>query len=284
MHAPAIESSSASTDNPSGTELGKALGKPHFSGIAQHLREAIRKGSFPLGCVLPTELDLCAHYGTSRHTVRMALQELQQQGLVSRRKNAGTRVESALPTTGFQQSLASIDDLVQFGATHTRVVQQVGEVTARAALAGLMGCAEGTRWLRISSLRMQKAAQNVAQNAVKGAQKAPPEPVKPIGLTEVYVAPGYEGLEERVRGSPDVLVSTLLEAHYGEHIQEVTQDLCAVQLHDAAANYLGVAPLSAGLRITRRYCNQAGRVVEISVTYHPAERFSMRTRLTRTGA
>lgn len=248
--------------------------KPRFSDIARHLREAIGTGHFAVGSVLPTELELCTHYQTSRHTIRAALQELQQQGLVSRRKNAGTRVESATSTVGFQSSLTSIDDLVHFGATHSRVVQQIERVVSNAALAGLLHCAPGTPWLRIASLRME--------DPVDAPRQPPGEPHdNPIGWTEVYVAPDYEGLEARVRESPRTLVSTLLETHYGQRIEEVVQDLCAVPLPTAVARSLGVEPQAAGLRVTRVYRNPLGEVVEISVTHHPAERFSLRTRLTR---
>ena len=71
------------------------MNKPRFSDIARHLKEGITSGHYPVGTLLPTELELRDHYKTSRHTVRAALQELQQLGLVSRRKNVGTRVESA---------------------------------------------------------------------------------------------------------------------------------------------------------------------------------------------
>lgn len=77
------------------------------------------------------------------------------------------------------------------------------------------------------------------------------------------------------------LVSTLLETHYGQRIEEVVQDLCAVPLPTAVARSLGVEPQAAGLRVTRVYRNPLGEVVEVSVTHHPAERFSLRTRLTR---
>ena len=67
--------------------------------------------------LLPTELDLCEHYGASR--------QLQDQGLISRKK-AGTRVEAAVPTSGYRQSLASLEDLIQFGAAHIREVSGDG--------------------------------------------------------------------------------------------------------------------------------------------------------------
>jgi DNA-binding transcriptional regulator YhcF (GntR family) len=97
------------------------MNRPHFADIARDLTEGIASGHYPVGSYLRTELELRDHYQTSRHTVRAALHELQQLGFVSRRKNAGTRVESAQPRNDFRPSLASVDDLVQFGSEHLRL-------------------------------------------------------------------------------------------------------------------------------------------------------------------
>jgi len=130
-----------------------------------------------------------------RHTVRAALHELQQLGFVSRRKNVGTRVESNQPTNDFRPSLASLEDLVQFGARHVREVQTVEKTVATGALARELGCVVGTRWLRISFLRVDKD---------------PHRP--PIGWTDVYVDPTYSKIGEIVRASPPTLISSLIEA------------------------------------------------------------------------
>ena len=47
-----------------------AVPKANFSDIARHLTDAIVSGHFGVGTLLPTELALCKHYATSRHTVR----------------------------------------------------------------------------------------------------------------------------------------------------------------------------------------------------------------------
>jgi GntR family transcriptional regulator len=247
--------------------------KTRFADIAQHLREAIRTGHFELGCVLPTELELCAHYKTSRHTIRAALQELQLQGLVSRRKNAGTRVVSKTSLPGFKQSLASIEDLVQFGEQYSRIEQQLVRIATDTKLSVLLRCTKGKAWLRITSIRLD--------NQLSLNRKSPG---KPIALTEIYVAPRHEGLERLIHESPNILVSRQLEMHFGEHITEITQDICAVPLPELVAKRLGVEPNAPGLRILRHYLNQDGQAVEISVTHHPAELFSLRSRLERAGA
>ena len=244
--------------------------KPHFTHIADHLKQGITSGHFSVGSLLPTELELRDHYQTSRHTVRMALLELQKLGLVSRRKNVGTRVESATPQVGFQQSLASVEDLVQFGATHSRVVREVEQIQAKDGLARLLGCAEGAPWLRISSLRMEGAEADL--------------PDLPIGWTDVYVDPAYTGLAALVEESPEVLVSTLIEQHYGRRVAEIVQQVQAVEVPAAMAERLQIPPGAAALQIVRRYLDADGQAIEITVTTHPADRFSLTMRLQRADA
>lgn len=244
--------------------MALAKTKPHFTDIARQLTEAIASGRFPVGSLLPTELELCERYGTSRHTVRAALHELQQLGLVSRRKNVGTRVESMRPVNGFRPSLASLDDLVQFGATHVRVVQAIDEVTATGALAKQLGCANGARWLRISSVRTKGDAKSL-----------------PIGWTDVYIDPAYAEIGETVRASPDTLISSLIEARYGRRIAEIQQDIQAIEVPQHMARALTIKAGAAALQIVRRYFDAAGQVFEVSVTVHPAERFSVSMRLQR---
>ena len=56
-----------------------------YERVARELVEAISSGRYPLGSRLPTELELCAQFGASRNTVRAALRELQDLGLIERR-------------------------------------------------------------------------------------------------------------------------------------------------------------------------------------------------------
>jgi len=241
------------------------LEKLDASGIARHLIEGIASGHFPVGSVLPTEFELCEHYRTSRYAIRAALNELQQMGLVSRRKNVGTRVESAEPKDSFRPSLASVDDLVQFGERHVRTVQSVQEVTIGEALAKELGCPPRSRWLRISSLRSE------------GADAA-----KPVGWTDVYIEPAYADVGEMARSAPGTLISSLLATHHGRHIAEIEQEIRAFTLQDKhLCEALDVEKGSAALRIVRRYFDVTGELFEASVTVHPADRFAVSMRLQR---
>jgi GntR family transcriptional regulator len=240
------------------------VSETRYAQVARDLAQGIATGRFPIGSLLPTELELCERYGASRHTVRAALRELQELGLVSRRKRVGTRVEAASPSSGYRQSLASIEDLVQFGATHRRVVREIEDVIADRALARALGCPPGTRWLRISSLRMSGGPGTA-----------------PIGWTDVYVDAAYSDLRDVVRDVPKVLISTLIESRYGRRVVEVRQDIQAVLMPRHLAVELKVEAGTPALRIVRHYVDQAGEAFEISVTTHPADRFTFSIRLRR---
>ena len=240
------------------------MSETRYAQVARDLTEGITNGRFQVGSLLPTELELGEHYGVSRHTVRAAIRELQELGLVSRRKKVGTRVEAASPSRGYRQSLASVEDLVQFGAAHTRVVREIKDVVADRALARELGCAPGTPWLRISSLRM---------NGQPGAA--------PIGWTDVYVDAAYADLRDVVRESPHVLISDLIESRYGRRVVEIRQDVQASLVPAKLAPELEVEAGTPALRIVRHYIDPVGEAVEISVTVHPADRFTFSLRLRR---
>ncbi|RJF96254.1 GntR family transcriptional regulator [Noviherbaspirillum saxi] len=237
--------------------------KLHYADIARHLTEGIAAGQFPVGSLLPTEMELCDHYKTSRHTIRAALHELQQLGLVSRRKNVGTRVEAVRPTNEFRPTLSSIDDLVQFGSEHIRKVLSVEETTIRGALAKELTCDSGSKWLRISSLRID-------------ANDRPP-----VGWTDVYIEPAYAEIGELIRKSPDTLISSMIEERYGRRIAQIRQEIRAVAVPENMAPLLQAEPNAPALKIIRWYQDAGGQVFEMSVSVHPSERFAVSMQLQR---
>ncbi|MDO5626057.1 MAG: GntR family transcriptional regulator [Pseudomonadota bacterium] len=238
-----------------------------YTQLAHELGEGIRTGFFPVGSLLPTELELAEQHATSRHTVRMALNELQALGLVSRRKNVGTRVESAAPTGGYRQALGSVEDLAQFGAEHVRTVQSAGEIVADIALAKRLGCPGGTRWLHIATLRQSRNAGG-----------------EPMGWTDLYIDPDYSDVADAVRDEPRALVSSLIESRHGRHIARITQEIEPVALPPELAAPLCAEAGSPALCIVRRYYDAQREPFEITVTVHPMGRFTFSMELTRSRA
>ncbi|MCA0927884.1 phosphonate metabolism transcriptional regulator PhnF [Ruegeria profundi] len=70
---------------------------PVWKSIALSLTADIAEGRYNSGDQLPTEAQLAAQHGVNRHTVRRALSDLAEQGLVHSRRGAGVFV-TARPT------------------------------------------------------------------------------------------------------------------------------------------------------------------------------------------
>jgi hypothetical protein len=92
---------------------------------------------------------------------------------------------------------------------------------------------------------------------------------------------GPRGLPATVRSSPDVLIGTLIEQHYGRRIAEIQQDITATTIPPHLALPLTAKSGTAALRIIRRYFDHTGQVFEMSVTVHSADRFTFSSRLRR---
>jgi DNA-binding GntR family transcriptional regulator len=238
--------------------------------VAKLLAQRIAGGQYPVGTVMPNEVDLAEQLGVSRSTLRAALGELQQAGMISRRRNAGTRVESARPLRGpgsYSQTLATIEDVAQYGAQTDRQVQEIATEVADEKLAALLDCPPGQSWLRVSSLRSSPVASS-----------------PPLCWTDVYVAPLFAPIvRERVADYPG-LISTLIEEFAGHPTAEIHQTITAIGVPRRLAAALKVTPGAHALEITRRYIDAKDRVFIVSRSLHPADRFSYDTRLKRQSA
>lgn len=63
--------------------------------IADDIEHAIVRGDFAIGERLPSEQEIADRFGVNRHTVRRALAELTERGLVRAERGSGTYVEPA---------------------------------------------------------------------------------------------------------------------------------------------------------------------------------------------
>ncbi|NDJ55882.1 GntR family transcriptional regulator [Enterobacteriaceae bacterium 4M9] len=228
-----------------------------YQRIARELAADIASGKYPAGSLFPTEKELCEAYDVSRHTVREALRSLSEQGLISRRKGAGTHVSDSPKDNAPSHSLAYLEDLRVLARQNLRVVKKVDEIVADIELAQVMGCPPGTRWLHIASIREDN-------------QKAD----APICWTDSYASPAYGKLRQLVRQDPYALISELLKEHYGISSKEVHQSITAVGVPAKMAKVLGVETGSPALRIVRRYIDRHGETFETTISIHPAGRYT----------
>lgn len=227
---------------------------PRYLRVAQHLQDAIHAGEFPVGALLPTELQLSARYGVSRQTVRQAIGLLRDRGMLSARKRIGTRVDAAEPSKHFRYAFQSVADLLDLASDTEMVVDARDWVTAAGRLTAELGCRPGRRWLKLSCRRLPRGDS------------------RPLCCADVYVD---RRLASAV-ASQTVFRSALfmiLEKTAGEPIVEIRQEIQATVLDGPLAARLHAPEGSAALRIVRRYLGTGHRLMEVSVTTLPADRF-----------
>ncbi|MDO5603669.1 MAG: GntR family transcriptional regulator [Paracoccus sp. (in: a-proteobacteria)] len=63
-----------------------------YRDIKADILNKIHSGQWPPGSLVPNEQDLAAEYGSARATVSRAMRELVEEGIVERKRKAGTRV------------------------------------------------------------------------------------------------------------------------------------------------------------------------------------------------
>ncbi|MGB0853604.1 MAG: GntR family transcriptional regulator [Pikeienuella sp.] len=66
-----------------------------FRDVKADILSKITEGVWPPGGLMPNEVDLAETYGCARATVNRAMQELADDGIIERRRKAGTRVRMA---------------------------------------------------------------------------------------------------------------------------------------------------------------------------------------------
>jgi GntR family histidine utilization transcriptional repressor len=66
-----------------------------YRDIKADILQRILNGTWPPGSAVPNEQDLAVNYGVARATVNRAMRELVDEGLVERKRKAGTRVRLA---------------------------------------------------------------------------------------------------------------------------------------------------------------------------------------------
>jgi len=86
--------------------------------IYDALLAEIQQGQYRTGDRLPSELELCKRFQSSRITVAKAINSLQHAGLVLRRAGSGSYVQLAAPVTSYQFGLL-IPELGQHGNFRT---------------------------------------------------------------------------------------------------------------------------------------------------------------------
>lgn len=103
------------------TMLDESGPSPLYNQIYVLLREQIRRGRLEAGTVLPGELELAGLFGVSRITMKRALKELADDGLVVRQRGRGTMVSEGGAIPVVSSSFENLFESLQAMGLETQV-------------------------------------------------------------------------------------------------------------------------------------------------------------------
>jgi len=125
---------------------------PLYHQISDQLEAAIGNGGLQKGEFLPSEIDLAVAWGVSRPTVRRAIQELVDRGMLVRRRGVGTQVVTDQVRRRVRLS-SLFDDLVADGRSPTTRVLRCDTVEADEAVAAELEVDPGSPILLLERVR-----------------------------------------------------------------------------------------------------------------------------------
>src|SRR3712207_752721 len=116
---------------------------PYYYQLKQILAQEIETGRYEPGDKLPSEHDLCEAFKVSRTVVRQALNELEMEGLLRRRKGRGSFVMPKKVAESLFQNLTGLyEDVTARGGILRSEVRQLERVPAPVPVAAELGLQE----------------------------------------------------------------------------------------------------------------------------------------------
>lgn len=225
---------------------------PIWRQIDRDLRNRLARGEFD--SKFPTDRELVAEYGASRHTVRTAVGRLQDEGLITRRRGRG----SFRTPQSFAQPLGTIYSLFQSIEDH-------GAVQTSAVVSQDQRCDETAA--KVLDLPADHPLFYLERTRLADGEPLAVDRVwLPLPLAEPLLAANFTrtALYEELRDRCGVIPEQGIE------------ESRPISLDRATAVRLGLAAGDAALQIDRR-TRADGRPLEWRITIVRGDRFAFRT-------
>jgi GntR family transcriptional regulator len=230
--------------------LAKDDPTPLYLQLQRVLRDAINARQVEAEGAIPTERDLAIDFDVSRITVRKAVDGLVSEGLVTRRRGAGTFVTGTRVEKSFSKLSSFSEDMISRGRRPSSiwVSKKAGAVTPEEALS--LGLSPGSLVHRFQRIRY---ADDVSM------------------ALEHSTIPGY------CLPSADIVEHSLYDAleRFGHRPVRALQRLRAVAFTAEQAEQLGIGAGTPGLFIERRGFLADGRAAEFTQSWYRGDAYDV---------
>lgn len=230
-------------------------GEPIYQQVAQIIRSNIESGKWPVHTKLPEEIVLSQQLGISRGTLRRALKDLIDQGVLTQIRGRGTFVVSNTLEQHLASKLISFaESMKQQGLRYKTVVLKQEIAAADMKVAAYLELEKNEQVSIIERVRL------VQNNPVIYLRNIIPEKVCP-------------GFAENDFENQDIF--SLLERKYGQKIQWGRRYFKAVPAWGEVSQNLGLAPGTPVLYLEQIIYDAKSRPLECSSVWINSERFDI---------
>lgn len=237
------------------TDLDRTGPVPLYYQISSRLERAIREGVIPAGARLENEISIGEQLGLSRPTVRRAIQEIVDKGLLVRRRGIGTQVVQARVSRPVELTSLN-EDLTRSGILPTTRVLSLERVPADEHTAQLLNVTKGTE---VTLLRRLRSADGTPMAILENT--LPPE-FADITIEQLETKGLYEILRAR-----------------GITLKVANQTIGARREHGDEHELLDLPKGSPVLTMERVAFDQGGRVIEAGQHCYRPDLYSFSTTL-----
>ncbi|MBV6424117.1 MAG: HTH-type transcriptional repressor YvoA [Steroidobacteraceae bacterium] len=234
---------------------------PRYYQVYVTLRAWVRDGTYGPGAQIPTEADLCRHFGVSRITVRKALADLVREGWLVRHPGRGTFVAlSAARAPAFVDIREAMMQVADLGAVTEVIDARVAEVVADDETLAALDLEPGARVQRGSHVRLFKGV--------------------PLAHVTTFVPLDIAATVGRQPRGTHVPMFELLERS-GIRVREADQWVGATLANIETGRALAIGIGAPLLKLTRIVYDVRRRPVERVIALYRADAYQYRMHLSR---
>jgi GntR family transcriptional regulator len=231
--------------------------KPIFKQISDAIRRDIASEVLKHDDAVPSERYYAETLGVSRMTVRAAINELVQEGLLVRSPGRATmvaRVANGKINKNAVRFMSFSEDMKARGMKASSRLLSCKEEVADAAVAAQLGLTTGARVIVIERVRLANNEPMALESAYLPHQRF-------AGLTQFDL--NQHSLYD------------LMEQKFGARPKLADETIEAVALSNAEAKLLGVRPASPALLARRVTRDTEGKVIEVAKAIYRGDRYRM---------
>lgn len=231
--------------------------EPLWFQVEEAIRAIIKSGEWATGDQIPAEDRLCALFGVSRITLRHALRNLEESGLLRREHGRGTFVRSTTLVAGTRELTSFTQEMGNIGVVAGSRLLDCSLTKADAAAAAALELEEGDPVVRIRRLRL-------GNNEPIGIQTAQLAGARVPGFLDSGLLQGslYEALERR----------------YGIVAMEARESYRVGTVPAADADLLGLAVGTPAFIVERVSIDERGPF-EFTISVMRGDRYEIRSTL-----